>query len=187
MVFTLAITGSNTGADSSDQSSDSTISVSVSGSASAAPDVVNIQLGVDLVDTDPMTASKQNSEKMNDIIAMLGEMGVAETDIQIVNLCMWVEYVYGPDNQLTGEKRYRVSNQVSIRLRDLSQIGRLVEETMHAGTNSVSGITFAVADTTQLEQEALDDAIVHANQQAEWVASKMSVNLGQLKNVIESG
>ena len=124
---------------------------------------------------------------MNDIIAVLGEMGVAETDIQTVNYSMWVEDVYGPDNQPTGEKRYRVSNQVSIRLRDLSQIGKLIEETTNAGATYVSGITFAVADTTQLEQEALDDAILLANQKAEWVASEMGVELGQLKTVIEGG
>jgi uncharacterized protein YggE len=134
-----------------------------------------------------MTAGEQNSEKMNDIIAVLGEMGVAEKDIQTVNYSMWVEEVYGPDNQTTSEKRYRVSNQVSIRLRELSQIGKLIEETTDAGATYVSGITFAVVDTTQLEQEALDDAILLANQKAEWVASEMGVELGQLKTVIEGG
>lgn len=187
LVFAFGLTSCNTSSESTKQFSESTISVSGTGTASAAPDIVNIQLGVDTVDMDPVVAGDQNSEKMNDIIAVLGEMGVVESDIQTTNYSMWVEDVYGPDNQPTGEKRYRVSNQVSIRLRDLDQIGTLIEETTNAGATYVSGITFAVADTTQLEQEALDDAIAHASQKADWVASEMSVNLGQLKTVVEGG
>ena len=187
LVLVLLLVGCNASAEPTDQPEQSSISVSGTGTASAAPDVVNIQLGVDTVDTDPMAASNQNSENMNAIIAVLGEMGVAETDIQTINYSMWVEDVYGPDNQPTGEKRYRVSNQVSIRLRDLSQIGALIEETTNAGATYVAGITFAVADTTELEQAALDDAIANAEQKAGWVASEMGVELGRLKTVIEGG
>jgi uncharacterized protein YggE len=144
-------------------------------------------MGVDTADTDPVAAGNQNSERMNAIITVLDELGIAETDIQTINYSMWVEDVYDQDNQPTGVKRYRVTNNLNIRLRDLSQIGTLIEEATNAGATYVSGITFGIADTTDLEQVALDNAIANARQKAEWIASKMDVNIGSLVNVFEGG
>jgi uncharacterized protein YggE len=187
LVSTLLLAGCNTREASTDQSGQSSISVSGTGTASAAPDVVDIQMGVDTADTDPVAAGNQNSEKMNAIITVLGEMGIADMDIQTINYSMWVEDVYDQDNQPTGAKRYRVTNQLNIRLRDLSQIGTLIEEATNAGATYVSGITFGVADTTELEQAALDEAIANASQKAEWVANEMGVNIGSLITLIEGG
>lgn len=187
LVFALLLAGCKTASESTIQSAESTLSVSGTGSASAIPDVVDIQLGVDTAGMDPVEAGNQNSDKMNAIIAVLGEMGIAETDIQTVNYSMWVEDVYNQDNQPTGAKRYRVTNQMNIRLRDLSQIGTLIEEATNAGATYVSGITFGVADTTELEQAALDNAIANARKKAEWIASEMDVSIGSLVNVFEGG
>jgi len=187
LVIVLLLAGCNTSSKSTSQSTQSSISVSGTGTASAVPDVVDIQMGVDTADSDPVAAGDQNSEKMNAIIAVLGEMGIAETDIQTINYSMWVEDVYDRDNQPTGAKRYRVTNQVNIRLRDLSQIGTLIEEATNMGATYVSGITFGVAETTELEQAALDNAIDNAQGKAAWMASKMEANLGPVVNVIEGG
>ena len=187
LVFALLLTGCNTSAESTNQSVVSSLSVSGTGNASAIPDVVDIQLGVDTADTDPAEAGSQNSVKMNAIIAVLAEMGITKTDIQTVNYSMWVEDVYNQDNQPTGVKRYRVTNQMNIRLRDLSQIGTLIEEATNAGATYVSGITFGVADATELEQAALDNAIANARKKADWIASGMDVRIGSIMNVIEGG
>jgi len=187
LVIVLLLAGCNTSSKSTSQSTQSSISVSGTGTASAGPDVVDIQMGVDTADSDPVAAGDQNSEKMNAIIAVLGEMGIAETDIQTINYSMWVEDVYDRDNQPTGAKRYRVTNQVNIRLRDLSQIGTLIEEATNMGATYVSGITFGVAETTELEQAALDNAIANAQKKAEWIASEMDVSIGSLVNVFEGG
>lgn len=121
LVIILLLASCNTAPESTNQPPQSSISVSGTGTASAVPDVVDIQMGVDTADTDPVAAGNQNSERMKAIIDVLGGMGIAKTDIQTINYSMWVEDVYDQDNQPTGAKRYRVTNQVNIRLRDLSQ------------------------------------------------------------------
>jgi uncharacterized protein YggE len=183
----LLLTGWNTYAELTDQTVVRSISVNGIGNASAIPDVVDIQLGVDTVDIDPVEAVSQNTAKMNAVMAVLDKMGIAATDIQTVAYSMWVEDVYDLDYQPTGEKRYHVTNQVNIRLRDLTQIGPLIEEATDAGATSVFGITFGVADTTELELAAIDNAIANARQKAEWIANELDVSIGTIVNVNEGG
>jgi uncharacterized protein YggE len=164
-----------------------TLSASGTGSASTDPDVVDIQLGVDTVDPDVAEAVDQNTLKMNEIMAVFTEMGVAEEDIQTTNYNLWVEEVYDMNGQPTSEKRFHVSNTVNVRLRDLTKISTLIEDAISAGATNVFGITFGVADTTELEQAALDNAIDNAEGKAASMASKMGAQLGPVVNVIEGG
>ncbi|UCD99400.1 MAG: SIMPL domain-containing protein [Chloroflexota bacterium] len=182
-VILLAGCGTTTAADEIP----ATLSVSGSGIASTDPDVVDIQLGVDTIDPDLAEAVDQNTNKMNAMMSLLTDMGIDEKDIQTTNYNLWVEDVYDQNGQPTSDKRYHVSNMVSVRLRDLNQIGDLIEQATSAGATNVSGINFSVADTTQLQQAALDNALDNAQEKAEWMASKMGKTLGKMKNVTEGG
>lgn len=124
---------------------------------------------------------------MNAILSAFGNLGISEKDIQTTNYSSWVEDVYDQSGQLTDEKRYRVSNMVSVRLRDLDQISTLIEEATNAGVTNVSGINFGVADSNELELEALENAIDNAREKATWMASKTGANLGEMVNLIEGG
>lgn len=165
----------------------STLNVSGTGIASAIPDVVDIQLGVDTINTDPVEAVSQNTVKMNAVMTVLDKMDIASSEIQTVYYSMWVEDVYDQDYQPTGEKRYHVTNQVNIRLRDLAKIGTLIEQATDAGATTVSGITFRVAETTELEQTALDSAIKNAREKADRIAREMGVSVGEIISVSEGG
>lgn len=184
LVAALMLTSCNSAAVSN---TPATLSASGTGTASTDPDVVDIQLGVDTVDSDMAAAVDQNTIKMNEIMAVFAKMGVADEDIQTTNYNLWVEEVYDQSGQPTDEKRFHVSNTVNVRLRDLTQVGTLIEEATSAGVNNVFGINFGVADTTELEQAALDNAIDNAQGKAAWMASKMEANLGPVVNVIEGG
>jgi uncharacterized protein YggE len=184
IVVVLLLTSCNTAADSE---TSPTLSASGTGAASTNPDVVDIQLGVDTVDEEIAAAVDQNTIKMNEIMSVFSTMGVEEKDIQTTNYNLWVEEVYDPSGQPTGQKRYHVSNTVSVRLRDLTKIGILIEEATSAGVTNVFGISFGVADTTELEQAALENALENAQGKAEWMASNIDSTLGPVVNVIEGG
>lgn len=187
LVLALLLLSCNTVEEPEKQPVLSTISVSGSGNASAIPDVVDIQLGVDIVDADPVEAVSQNTVKMNAVMTVLQETKIPATDIQTIYYSMWVEDVYDQDYQPTGEKRYHVTNQVNVRLRDLAAIGTLIEKVTDAGATSIVGITFGVADTTELEQSALDTAIGSAREKAMRIADEMGVSIGEVINVNEGG
>ena len=188
LAFALWLSGCSTTTEvPTNQEVVSTISISGTGNASAVPDVVDIQLGVDIVDPDPVEAVNQNTIKMNAIMVVLETLNIPASDTQTVYYSMWVEDVYDQDGQLTGEKRYHVTNQVNVRLRDLTQIGTLIEKVTDAGATSIFGITFGIADTTELEQAALDNAIDTAQEKAQRIADKLGVSLGEIVSVNEGG
>ncbi len=183
----LLVACSPSAADTVDQPIAATISVSGTGTASVLPDVVDIQLGVDTVHTNPVEAVGQNTTQMNAVMAHLNEMQIAETDIQTTYYSMWVEDVYDQDFQPTGEKRYHVTNQINIRLRNLTEIGSLIEKATDAGATTIVGITFGVADSTELEQAALDNAIANAREKAGQIATEMDAQIGAIITVAEGG
>lgn len=184
LIITFLLTGCSLPSET-EESPHSTISVSGTGFANTVPDTVDIQLGVDSIDFDPAAAVNQNTELMNKIMEVLGSMDISNTDVQTVYYSMWVEDVYDEIGQLTGERRYRVTNQVNIRVDDLAQTGILLQKAIKAGATTVAGITFGVADSTELELAALDNAIIDARQKAEQIASEMGVELGPVISISE--
>lgn len=163
------------------------LTISGTGIASSVPDIVDIQFGVDILNDNPVDAVNENSQKMNSVMAVLDQMEVDPVDIQTVYYNMWVEDVYDQSGQLTGEKRYRLTNQVNIRLRQMDQIGLLIENVIEAGATSINGITFGVSDTSELEQLAMENAITNATEKAERVANELSMTLGEITTLVEGG
>lgn len=162
-----------------------TINVNGSGVASAAPDIVDIRLGVETIDSDAGEAIASSTERMNAVLEAIEALGVEAQDIQTVNYNMWVEQVYDREGTPTDELRYHVVNELSVRLRDISQTGQLLEDALEAGANTVQGIAFGIEDTASLMQEAREEAIANARTKAEALAQGLGVSVGKVHQVME--
>ena len=87
-----------------------TLSVNGDGAASAAPDIADIELGVETIDADPTVAIDDNTTAMDSVIEALTDLDIDEDDIQTRSFNMWVEQIYDEDGP-TGEFRYHVSTR----------------------------------------------------------------------------
>ena len=163
-----------------------TISVRGLGKASSSPDEANIQLGVESIENDAAEAVSDNTGRMAAVMQSIGELGLEDKDIQTVNYNMWVEQVRDREGNLTGETRYHVVNQISIRLHDLTKTGELLQRALAAGVNNVGGVTFTVSDSIALQREARDLAIADAKAKAEQMATGLGVSLAKVRYVSES-
>ena len=181
------LVGCNTLPETNSEAYESQLTISGTGIASSVPDIVDIQFGVDTLNDNPVDAVNENSTKMDSVMAILDQMEIDQVDIKTVYYNMWVEDVYDQDGQLTGEKRYRLTNQVNIRLRQMDQIGLLIENVISAGATSINGITFGVSDTSELEQEAMENAITNAKEKAGRVADELGLTLGEIITLVEGG
>lgn len=163
------------------------ITVSGSGVASATPDIVDIQLGVDSVNTDPNAAIGDNNARMTAIIAAVKALGVADADIQTLSYNMWVEQVYDQNGVPTDQIRYHVSNQLNTRLRDINKAGQLLGDALHAGANTVNSISFGVEDSAALRSQAREAAVRDARARADDLAAGLGVRVGMVRLVSETG
>jgi uncharacterized protein YggE len=162
------------------------ISVMGVGVASAKPDIVDIQLGVETVADEPISAVRVNTQRMNAVMEVLDNRGIPTGNIQTTYYSMWVEEIYDEVGQPTGEKRFRVTNQVNVRLDDIAIVGELLQDAIGAGATNVVGITFGVADTTELKQTAIENAMMDARNKAESIGSALGIEIGEVRQVFEA-
>lgn len=187
-VLALAAVVASAGASTDDDASAAslrTLSVSGHGAASAAPDIADIELGVQTIHEDPSVAIVDNTTAMASVIETLIDLDIDEDDIQTRSFNMWVEQVYGPDGP-TGEFLYHVVNQIMVRVRNLDRTGAVLGAALAAGANNVSGITFSVEDTQALEEAARDMAVDNAIAKAEQLAERLGVKVGSPRRVVET-
>jgi uncharacterized protein YggE len=123
---------------------------------------------------------------MNDIIAYLGEAGVAEADIATSNYNLspryrWVEEVCVPGSVCRGGERvidgYEVSQSVTVKVRDLEQSGALISGVGQRGSTNVSSLQFTIDDPDSLEAEARALAIADAQAKAAVLAEELGVRI----------
>lgn len=158
------------------------ITVVGQGEAKGAPDTANIQLGVQTEAATAREALTNNNTQMEALIAKLKELGVADKDIQTSNIGIYPRY----DNNGRRIEAYQVTNTVSVRIRNITDTGALLDRVVDAGANNVNGISFMIDDATQLQQTARDAAVADARTRAEAMAKAAGVTLGQVLAISET-
>ena len=162
------------------------ITVVGSGSASAEPDLATAQIGVDTQAAAPEDATRENDARMQAVLEALKAAGISQQDIQTAYYNMYAEQRYVPETgQPTGEFTYRVSNSVSVKIRDLSKVGEILSQAVKAGANNISGVYFSIEDTVKLQETAREKAVADAKVRARALAQLSGVQLGEVVGVSE--
>jgi uncharacterized protein YggE len=160
-----------------------TLSVNGSSQVMLTPDIVYIYVGVHSEDKDANQAVSANSERTQEVIAALVAAGIAEKDIQTTNFSVYPRQDFGPSGETLDTITFVVDNSVYVTVRDIDKIGDVLNEAMSAGANSISGITFDVADKSAAISGARAQAIADARSQAEELAEAAGVTLGEIHTI----
>jgi uncharacterized protein YggE len=166
------------------QSPQGTITVIGEGKVRIKPDMAQVTIGVEVIKPTVKEASTETSRIMNDVLAALKKLGLAETDIQTSSISVWLERPYLPDGT-QGEPVYHVSNSVNANIRNLDKLGDVLDATMAAGANNIYGVTFSLSDTSKVEAEARQKAVENARAKAEELAQLTNLALGEVISVSE--
>jgi uncharacterized protein YggE len=168
--------------------------VSGQGSITLEPDLALLNLGVDTTNKTVATARAEAATAMNAMITSLKSNGVADLDIQtqFFNISPQYQWTEVFDNGIRTNKQvltgYKVTNSVSVKIRDMENVGPIMDDVAEAGGDAtrINGIKFTVEDTSplmvQLREEAVADAMAKANQ----FATLTNVGLGRLMYITES-
>ncbi len=178
VIAALALLVVGVGATSAqDTFPENTITVSGFGTAYGEPDVAYIELGVELVEADLAQAFASTAETMNAVIDALLGVGIAREDIQTTGVNIFPEDRYDQTGTATS-RVYRVRNTVRLTVRDISQVEQMISAGVNAGANTIYNLSFGIADTAALEQEARVQAVENARSRAEQLAGALGVNVG---------
>ncbi len=144
---------------------DRSITVVGVGKATGKPDVAHVTVGVETQASSLQQAVDDNKTKMTSLLDTLKKLGLADKDIQTSNYSIYTERATPPTsgaNVAVDQLIYHVTNQVDVTVRDVSQVGNVLDKAVAAGANNVYGVSFSVADTTQLESDARSKAVDNA-------------------------
>lgn len=167
-----------------------TISVTGRGEVAAVPDMAVLTLGVETEAPSAEGALSANTEAVHRVIGTVRERGIDDRDIQTSSLQVYPVYERrpqqtgpGPEGSVSG---FRVSNQVTVRIRDLEMIGEALSASVEAGANRIGGLAFSVSDPAALMDEARRKAVADARKTAALLAEAAGAGLGPVRSISET-
>jgi uncharacterized protein YggE len=92
---------------------------------------------------------------------------------------------YAKDGQPPKLRGYRVSNQVVVLVRDLDNLGTVLDDLVAAGANQVHGLAFEVSKAETLKDEARKNAIANALRRARLLAAAAGAEVGEVVQISE--
>jgi len=143
------------------------------------PDLAYISIGVHTEETTAEEAVASNNAQAQAVINALKEQGIAAADIQTTNFSIYPYEKWGPEGQSQGTY-YSVDNTVYVTLRDVDNLGSVIDGAISAGATNVSGISFDVEDKEVLIADGRSLAVEDARAQAEDLAAAAGVTLGEV-------
>jgi len=162
-----------------------TVTVTGSGKVYLTPDIAYITIGVHTEGENAAEAVASNNAQAQKVIDALKAQGIAEKDIQTTNFSIYPQQEYDTEGKPTGKIKYIVDNSVFVTVRDITNVGDVLDAAVQAGANTISGIQFDVEDKTAALSEARKAAVADAGVKAEELASAAGVSLGDVQTISE--
>ncbi len=166
------------------ESAERTVTVVGDSSVLVKPDVAWLNIGVETFGSMATDATQQNQDKTDQVMASLQNLGTADQDIQTVAYTISPEYSSeeGQPGQVIG---YRVTNTVRVTVRNLDQVGQVLDAVTQAAANNIYGITFGMQDQAAPQAEARAKAVADAQARAEDLVRLAGYQLGYLLSISE--
>lgn len=166
------------------------IMVSGEGSSEVAPDMAVLQLTVMREAETARAALDANSVAMAQVLTAMQQQGVEKRDLQTSNFSIQPRY-HHPRTQSSGERKppqitgYVVRNSLSVRVRDISRVGEILDQSVTLGVNEGGQIRFTNADPAEVIKQARIAAVSDAREKASTLAGAAGVKLGDVMSISE--
>ncbi|MFO7632729.1 MAG: SIMPL domain-containing protein [Caldilinea sp.] len=162
-----------------------TITVVGEGVVNVEPNVARANIGVEVLRSSVEEAAAENSRIVDGLLATLADLGIEENDIQTSGYNVYAER-YGAGGPVSDEEvQYRVSNSVTVIIRDLEKVGEVLDASIKAGANNIYGVEFLLDDATAARSEARKLAVEGAEANAEELAALNGVEVGKILSISE--
>jgi uncharacterized protein YggE len=161
-----------------------TLSVSGTGTAMLTPDIAYIYIGVHTENPTAADAVAENTTQTEKLMQAIRDFGIDDKDIRTTNFSIYPMDRFDPSTgQPSGEKVYAVDNTVYVTVRNLDQLGDLLDTAVQAGANTVNSVQFDVAEKDDALKQARADAVKDAESQAQSLAQAAGVSVGEIQSI----
>lgn len=177
--------------------SNSGINVTGVGGVTTKPDLAIVSLGVEAFSPTVAEATGEAANAISGILRALAGLGITEDDMATQQFNIQPEYTYveiyeDASRKIRRTERtligYRVTNTLTIKIRDLDSIGAAIDGAVAAGGDEtrINSIRFTIEDGESIEAQARLLALEDAMAKADLFAEQTGVSRGKLVFITES-
>ena len=158
------------------------IAIGARGEVKVTPDRANLQVSVQTRATTAAAAAAENAARQKAVIDALRALGLRANEISTVGYTINPEQRYEPNREpvVVG---YNVTNTVSVDVRDLSMVGRIIDVAISKGANMITSLNFFASNTEAARREAITMAIQRARLDADAAARAAGGTVGGLLEI----
>jgi uncharacterized protein len=146
------------------------------------PDRAAIQVGVERQSPTAKNAKNEVDNTSRKILAALKAAGVDDKDIQTAYLDLHPSSYYAKHVRINA---FTASQALSVTIRDLSQLDRVMDAVMSAGANRIDGIEYQSSDLRKYKDQARDEAAKAAKEKAIALAQALGNQIAKTYSVEE--
>jgi uncharacterized protein YggE len=161
-----------------------TLSVSGEGQAQAAPDLAVVSFAVETTAPTAGAAVADNAKKSTALAEAVKQKLGPRDRVYTTQYSLMPRYEQQERN-LGGQVMPRIigyvaSNAVRVELRNVREVGALIDAATGAGANRVDSLEFTLEERAAAQSDALKQAGADAKRQAEAAAAALGVTLGKV-------
>jgi uncharacterized protein YggE len=158
------------------------ISAAAQHEVKVSPDRATIQISVQTRAATAAAAGAQNATRLQAVLSALRALGLTNDQLSTVNYNIYPDYrhIQGKEPEIIG---YNVTNTIVADVRQLNQVGPVIDAALRAGANMMSSLQFYASNTEAARRTAIAAAITKARGDAEAAARAAGGSLGALLDI----
>jgi uncharacterized protein YggE len=169
-------------AENDHDKNDRTLTVQGQGKVSAVPDIAILSIEVSHEGAVLDSILSQVRKETAQVLDVVKSQGISEKDTQTQSF--EVRPKYERDKRGNPQRAgFMVVNRVSVKIRDLKKVGKVLASVLNAGATTVDGPNFELDNPQAAERDALAAATKDAQAKAKAVAEAAGVQLGSILTI----
>lgn len=151
------------------------LTITGDGKVTATASYVQLQIEVSTQGQNVQEAQQENATIMNNVIQSILALNIPREAIQTASYTIFPRYDFVDGKQIF--KGYEVTNAISVKVTDISQVGTIIDTAVKNGANQISSIQFKIENADLYYQQALNLALQNAQMKARTIAETMQLSL----------
>ena len=160
-----------------------TVAVTGSGEVSASPDMARVTLGIESRKPTMAEARSEVSATVDRVLALTRSLRIDPKLVDSTRLQVSPDYAWNEKDRKQVLQGYVVGRQVEVTVKDLDQLGPLLEKAVDAGVNQVGDPQLDSSRRKELEREAMARAVQDAKLNADTLATAAGAKLGAVRTL----
>ena len=165
----------------------STIRVTGESTVEAKPDQAELILGVVTQAATGQAAAAQNAQKLDAVLSQLRKALGAGAEVKTLSYSLSPNYRYPKEGGQPSIAGYTASNNVEVKIGDLSQAGKVIDIATQSGANQVQSLSFTLKDEQAVLNRALREASARAKAKVDALAAELGLKVVRVLRVEEGG